>query len=113
MATLPAMLIPVCTNFSETETASPAADMALPEGVTAAMVAEGKEIFNGTTGICWTCHLQDGAGDRRCAAVHLQGRPDRRARADRAEPHTKPAAGKRRNLNPSLNVKSHNLFHLY
>jgi mono/diheme cytochrome c family protein len=39
-----------------------AMDMELPEGVTAAMVAEGQEIFNGSVGICWTCHLEGGVG---------------------------------------------------
>ncbi|MGD2120859.1 MAG: c-type cytochrome [Gemmatimonadota bacterium] len=48
---------------AETAPAQEAAmDMELPEGVTAAMVTEGEEIFNGSVGICWTCHLQDGAG---------------------------------------------------
>ncbi len=35
---------------------------ALPEGVTVAMAAEGQEIFNGTTGVCFTCHLREGGG---------------------------------------------------
>lgn len=47
---------------AEAPAEAPAAEMDLPEGVSAAMVAEGMEIFNGTTGICWTCHLQDGVG---------------------------------------------------
>ena len=34
----------------------------LPEGVTLAMVQEGQEIFNGAKGICFTCHLREGAG---------------------------------------------------
>ena len=34
----------------------------LPEGVTVAMAEEGQEIFNGTTGICFTCHLREGQG---------------------------------------------------
>lgn len=33
----------------------------LPEGVTAAMVQEGQDIFHGA-GICFTCHLREGAG---------------------------------------------------
>ncbi len=33
----------------------------LPEGVTEAMVQEGREIFNGP-GICYTCHTQGGGG---------------------------------------------------
>lgn len=41
------------------EEAAPAMD--LPEGVTAAMVAEGETIFAGA-GICFTCHLQGGVG---------------------------------------------------
>jgi len=47
-------------EMAPTEAAAP--EMQLPEGVTAAMVAEGEEIFNGSVGICWTCHLQGGAG---------------------------------------------------
>jgi len=44
------------------ETAAPvAADMNLPDGVTAAMVAEGQEIFMGA-GICFTCHMEGGVG---------------------------------------------------
>jgi mono/diheme cytochrome c family protein len=35
--------------------------MNLPEGVTAAMVAEGQTIFMGQ-GICFTCHMQGGVG---------------------------------------------------
>ncbi len=34
----------------------------LPEGVTVAMVEEGQEIFNGTAGVCFTCHLREGRG---------------------------------------------------
>lgn len=34
---------------------------ALPEGATVAMVEEGKELFEGG-GICYTCHMADGAG---------------------------------------------------
>ena len=34
----------------------------LPEGVTVAMAEEGQEIFNGVTGICFTCHLREGQG---------------------------------------------------
>jgi mono/diheme cytochrome c family protein len=51
----------------EPETAAPAAeevvaaDMELPEGVTAAMVAEGETIFTGE-GLCFTCHMQGGVG---------------------------------------------------
>lgn len=33
----------------------------LPEGVTAAMVQEGQEVFHGA-GICYTCHTQGGGG---------------------------------------------------
>ena len=38
-----------------------AMDMPLPEGVTQAMVAQGKTIFEGV-GICATCHGVDGTG---------------------------------------------------
>lgn len=41
--------------------AETAAAMNLPEGVTPAMVAEGKEIFMGE-GLCFTCHLEGGVG---------------------------------------------------
>ena len=34
----------------------------LPAGVTVAMVQEGQEIFNGNTGICFTCHVREGRG---------------------------------------------------
>ena len=34
----------------------------LPAGVTVAMVQEGQDIFNTATGICYTCHLREGAG---------------------------------------------------
>ena len=34
----------------------------LPEGVTVAIAQEGQEIFNGTTGICYTCHVREGVG---------------------------------------------------
>ena len=40
---------------------SPATEMELPEGVTAAMVAQGESIFTGT-GICYTCHMAGGVG---------------------------------------------------
>ena len=39
--------------------AAPAMD--LPEGVTAAMVAEGEAIYSGA-GICFTCHMAGGVG---------------------------------------------------
>jgi len=35
--------------------------MDLPEGVTAAMVAEGQTIFT-SAGICFTCHMEGGVG---------------------------------------------------
>lgn len=44
----------------ETEDAA-ALSQELPEGVTMAMVEEGKSIFEGA-GICVTCHGQDGSG---------------------------------------------------
>ena len=34
----------------------------LPEGVTIAMAEEGQELFNGSTGICYTCHVREGGG---------------------------------------------------
>ena len=40
---------------------TPAVDMELPEGVTAAMVDHGKQIYSGA-GICFTCHGQAGEG---------------------------------------------------
>ena len=43
------------------ETAAPAMDIELPEGVTAAMVTEGEAVFTGV-GICFTCHLEGGVG---------------------------------------------------
>jgi mono/diheme cytochrome c family protein len=52
----------------EAEAPAPAAEepqaaeaMNLPEGVTAAMVAEGETIFTGE-GLCFTCHMQGGVG---------------------------------------------------
>ncbi len=39
----------------------PAVAVDLPPGVTAEMVARGKQVFEGT-GICYTCHMQDGVG---------------------------------------------------
>jgi len=41
--------------------ADAASDMDLPEGVTAAMVAEGEAVFTGA-GICFTCHMAGGVG---------------------------------------------------
>jgi mono/diheme cytochrome c family protein len=41
--------------------AVPALTMDLPEGVTAAMVARGQQVFEGS-GICYTCHMQGGVG---------------------------------------------------
>ncbi len=38
-----------------------AARVDLPPGVTAEMVARGQQVFEGT-GICYTCHMQDGVG---------------------------------------------------
>lgn len=48
---------------AEPQQAAPAAQQAgpLPEGVTQAMVDEGKTLFHGA-GICYTCHGQDGTG---------------------------------------------------
>ena len=46
----------------EAPAAAPAAmDIDLPEGVTAAMVAQGEAVFGGA-GICFTCHMQGGVG---------------------------------------------------
>ena len=39
---------------------APASNVALPEGVTPEMVAQGQQIFN--QGICWSCHQQNGVG---------------------------------------------------
>jgi mono/diheme cytochrome c family protein len=45
-----------------TPAASEAApSMDFPEGVTAAMVAEGEIVFMGD-GICWSCHMEGGVG---------------------------------------------------
>jgi mono/diheme cytochrome c family protein len=41
--------------------AVPSLTMALPEGVTAEMVARGQQVFEGA-GICYTCHMQGGVG---------------------------------------------------
>jgi len=41
--------------------AEAAPDMDFPEGVTAAMVAEGEAVFTGG-GICFTCHMAGGVG---------------------------------------------------
>lgn len=38
-----------------------AQDMDLPEGVTAEMVQQGREVFTGD-GLCYACHAQDGSG---------------------------------------------------
>ena len=46
---------------AEASAPAPASDMNLPDGVTAAMVAEGEAIFSGA-GICFTCHLAGGTG---------------------------------------------------
>lgn len=43
------------------ETERPATG-ALPAGVTAEMVQQGQQIFTTATGICYTCHMQDGTG---------------------------------------------------
>ncbi len=49
-------------NEPAAEAAAPAAaDMNLPDGATAAMVAEGQGIFMGA-GICFTCHMEGGVG---------------------------------------------------
>lgn len=48
---------------AEQPASTPAAvpsNVQLPEGVTPEMVAQGQEIFN--TGICWSCHQQNGVG---------------------------------------------------
>ncbi len=41
--------------------AAPAMSADLPDGVTMAMVNEGRDLFNGS-GTCFACHGQDGAG---------------------------------------------------
>lgn len=50
---------PAATSEMPAET--PATDVALPDGVTTAMVDQGKQIFSGA-GICFTCHGQAGEG---------------------------------------------------
>ena len=59
---------PPAAEPASTPAATPAGQAALevdpailPEGVTAAMVQEGQEIFHGA-GICYTCHTQGGVG---------------------------------------------------
>ncbi len=51
---------PAETSEASAETPAVAA-MELPDGVTAAMVDEGKQIYSGA-GICFTCHGQAGEG---------------------------------------------------
>ena len=53
----PAQVVAAETDMTETD----AMPQELPEGVTAAMVEEGKGIFNGA-GICMSCHGAAGAG---------------------------------------------------
>jgi mono/diheme cytochrome c family protein len=50
------------TTMGGGQMAAPDTSMELPDGVTPAMVAQGKEIFNGPTGICYTCHMEGGVG---------------------------------------------------
>jgi mono/diheme cytochrome c family protein len=52
---------PAAAEPAEATPADAAVDMDLPEGVTAAMVAEGETIFMGE-GICFTCHMEGGVG---------------------------------------------------
>ena len=52
---------PAAESAAPAAETAPAMDMELPEGVTAAMVAQGEGIFMGA-GICFTCHLQGGVG---------------------------------------------------
>lgn len=56
-ATTPATTPPATTAPA----ADPALAAVLPEGVTAQMVDQGRQIFNGN-GICFTCHGQNGTG---------------------------------------------------
>ncbi len=44
------------------EMTAPDTSMELPDGVTPEMVAQGREIFNGSTGTCYTCHMEGGVG---------------------------------------------------
>ncbi|MGH7444305.1 MAG: c-type cytochrome [Longimicrobiales bacterium] len=56
--------VPAPTDTTAAAADSPAADAAqvpLPEGVTAAMVTAGEQVFTGP-GFCFTCHGQGGAG---------------------------------------------------
>jgi mono/diheme cytochrome c family protein len=55
LATTPA---PAASTGQEPLQVNPAI---LPEGVTAAMVQEGQQVFNGA-GICYTCHTAGGTG---------------------------------------------------
>ena len=41
--------------------AAPVAAQALPDGVTAATISQGQQLF-GSVGICFACHAQDGSG---------------------------------------------------
>ena len=50
---------PAATSATPAET--PVVDLELPDGVTAAMVDQGKQIYSGA-GICFTCHGQAGEG---------------------------------------------------
>ena len=54
----------------EPVTPAPTSNVQLPEGVTAEMVAQGREIFNG--GICWSCHQRDGVGGPLAPALNDQ-----------------------------------------
>ena len=45
---------------AEAPPAAAPSNVQLPEGVTPEMVAQGQQIFN--TGICWSCHQQNGVG---------------------------------------------------
>lgn len=57
----PAAERPAAQPQAQPSQAPAAAPADLPEGVTAEMFAQGRELFNGQ-GICFTCHSNDGVG---------------------------------------------------
>ena len=62
VAQTPAESPPAPAEATVDEPADASVDMQeLPEGVTAAMIEEGKGLFGGA-GICMTCHAPDGSG---------------------------------------------------
>lgn len=67
---------PADTAVQPAETGTPAeqpaaaSNVALPEGVTPEMVAEGQQVFNGT--ICFSCHGMNGVGGPLAPALNDQ-----------------------------------------